>query len=203
MGSAEEGAEETAFAVAAPEGQEERGGGKKEAGSGGWRVVCSVVLLIPLVILHHGGLGLPWVQAALAVVIAGLNYQFFTRGVRTVLDGAPGMDALVSMGSGVALVDGLVHLVRGTDGMLFFESAGMILTFISVGKWLERCATKRTGQAVEKLSSLLPSTATVLRDDGREESVPTAQLGVGEIILVRPGDRLPADGRREDNFSTA
>ena len=113
------------------------------------------------------------------------------------------MDALVSMGSGVALVDGLVHLVRGTDGMLFFESAGMILTFISVGKWLERCATKRTGQAVEKLSSLLPSTATVLRDDGREESVPTAQLGVGEIILVRPGDRLPADGEVTEGLSAA
>lgn len=196
-------AEEIVFASADSEGQEKRGGGKKGERSGGWRVVSSVVLLIPLVILHHGGLGLPWVQAALAVAIAGLNYQFFTRGVRTVLDGAPGMDALVSMGSGVALVDGLVHLVRGTDGMLFFESAGMILTFISVGKWLERCATKRTGQAVEKLSSLLPSTATVLRDDGREESVPTAQLGVGEIILVRPGDRLPADGEVTEGLSAA
>lgn len=193
------GAEEVGLSSA---GKEDRSaeGTKRRRGDGGWRVALSVALLVPLVTLHYGGFGLPWVQAVLALAIAGVNYPFFTRGVRTVLEGAPGMDALVSMGSGVALVDGWVHLICGMDGMLFLESAGMILTFISVGKWLERRATQRTGQAVEKLSSLLPSSATVLRD-GREENVPIEQLRVGETVLVRPGDRVPADGEVTEGIS--
>lgn len=165
----------------------------KPGGRRGWAVALSVLLLIPLVVLHHVVHGAEWAQAALALGIAGLNYRFFTRGVRTLAEGDPGMDALVAMGSGVALADGLVQLCGGGSGAMFLESAGMILTFVSVGKWLEARATRRTGQAVEKLSRLLPEVATVVRE-GDQVQVPTAQLQVGDCLLVRPGDRIPADG---------
>ena len=165
---------------------------KKRSAKQGWCVVASVGLLIPLVILHYMRCG-EWVQALLATGIAMLNYRFFTRGVRTLAQGDPGMDALVALGSGVALVDGLVHLGMGESGGMFMESAGMILTFVSVGKWLEARATRRTGQAVEKLNHLLPTTAAVLRD-GAELHVPTEQLQPGDCLVVHPGDRIAADG---------
>ncbi len=176
--------------------REERRDGKR-----GWCVAASVGLLIPLVILHHMQ-SAEWVQAALAVEIALLNFGFFTRGIRTLAQRDPGMDALVAMGSGVALADGLAHLVMGLGGSVFLESAGMILTFVSVGKWLEARATRRAGRAVEKLNRLLPETATVLRDGG-QVSVPTAQLQPGDCLLVRPGDRIPADGLVLEGISAA
>lgn len=162
-------------------------------GNRGWAVILSVMLLLPLVALHHVVHGAEWMQAALALGIAALNYRFFTRGVRTMVEGDPGMDALVALGGGVALADGLVQLCIGGGGAMFLESAGMILTFVSVGKWLEARATRRTGRAVEKLNRLLPEVAVALRS-GQQVQVATALLQQGDCLLVRPGDRIPADG---------
>ena len=175
----------------------------RESAAAGWRVLISVLLLIPLVVLHHGGYGLLWVQLVLAVGIAGVNYRFFTRGVSSLLQGEPGMDALVSMGAGVALIDSALHLFVGAEGAdaMYPETAGMILTFISVGKWLEARATHRTGRAVEKLSQLLPSESTRLTSSGAEERVPTNSLRVGDLVLVRPGERMPVDGEVEQGSS--
>ncbi len=168
-------------------------GGEGKAGKRGWVVLATLVLLVPLIVLHHLNHATGWAETGLALGIAVLNYGYFTRGVRTLLDGAPGMDTLVATGSGVALAAGLVHVYDGTGGAMFLESSGMILSFVSVGKWLEARATRRTGQAVDKLRGLLPETAPVLRD-GQTVHVPTAELSVGDILSVRPGDRIAADG---------
>ena len=189
------GAEHLAAAVPPP---------AKESAAAGWRVLVSLLLLIPLVALHHGGYGFLWLQLGLAVGIAGVNYRFFTRGVSSILQGEPGMDALVSMGAGVALIDSALHLFPGSGGAdaMYPETAGMILTFISVGKWLEARATHRTGRAVEKLSRLLPFESTRLTSAGVEERVATDSLRVGDPVLVRPGERVPVDGEVEEGNSS-
>ena len=159
------------------------------------RALASLALLLPLALLHHlapGVLG-GWAQALLVLPIVWLNRAFFMRGVSQLRGGSPGMDTLVALGAGVALADGFSRLCMGAGGAGFVESAGMILSFISLGKWLESRATQRTGRAVEKLSELLPPYATVLRG-GKEMPVAAADLQPGELILVRPGERFPADG---------
>lgn len=159
------------------------------------RALGSLALLLPLVLLHHLSPGLlgGWAQVLLVLPIVWINRAFFTRGARMLLQGSPGMDTLVALGAGVALADGIVRLAMGAGSSGFVESAGMILSFVSIGKWLESRATRRTGRAVEKLSELLPPCATVLRD-GRESLVPAEQLQPGDLILIRPGERIPADG---------
>lgn len=165
--------------------------------SPGRRAAISMLLLVPLMVVHmaipHGVVS-SWVQLGLTLPIMWLNRSFFIKGVASLRHGAPGMDALVALGSGVALADGLVHLIRGSHGAMFIESAGTILALVSIGKWLEARATQRTGHAIEALSALLPDTATLVRD-GREETVPAASLRVGQRVLVRPGERIPVDGR--------
>lgn len=158
-----------------------------------WRAICSVALLLPLVLLHHLAPGVAggWAQLLLALPVVWLNRSFFVRGVSMLRHGSPGMDTLVSLGSGVALVEGIVRLCMGECGSA--ASAGMILAFVSVGKWLESRATQRTGRAVEKLSELLPPCAAVLRD-GRELLLPAEEVQLGDLLIVRPGERIPADG---------
>ena len=167
------------------------------ASSPGRRAALSLLLLIPLAAVHfglpHGQLS-AWVQLALVLPIIILNRAFFTKGLGSLRHGGPGMDTLVALGAGVALADGLVHLALGTPGAVYFESAGMILSFVSVGKWLEGCATQRTGRAIERLAALLPTEATVIRPGGQEARVPADTLHAGERVLVRPGERIPADG---------
>lgn len=157
------------------------------------RALSSLALLLPLVALHHlmPGMLSAYAQLGLALLIVWVNRSFFTRGASMLAHGAPGMDTLVALGSGVALADALVRLCMGECGSA--ESAGMILSFVSVGKWLESRATQRTGQAVEKLAELLPPYASVLRS-GREILLPAEELRPGDLLLVRPGERIPADG---------
>lgn len=162
----------------------------------GRRAGLSALLLAPLAAAHftlpHGELS-AWVQLALALPIVWLNRAFFAKGFSALRQGGPSMDTLVALGAGVALADGLVHLALHTPGAVYFESVGMILSFVSIGKWLESRATQRTGQAIEQLACLLPDTATLLRN-GREETVPAESLHSGDRALVRPGERIPADG---------
>ncbi len=165
--------------------------GAGDKGKKGWVAAATLVLLVPLVVLHRLNDATGWTEVCLALGIAALNYGYFTRGVRSLLDGAPGMDALVATGSGTALIAGITHVSSG--GTMFLESAGMILAFVSVGKWLESRATRRTGHAVDKLRKLLPNTAAVLRD-GQPVQIPTVELRVGDILSVRPGDRIAVDG---------
>lgn len=162
----------------------------------GRRAALSVLLLLPLVVVHFAvhGEASTWAQLALALPIVWLNRAFFIKGMVALRHGGPGMDTLVALGAGVAMADGLVHLVAGTPGAVFFESAGMILAFVSIGKWLEARATQRTGRSLEKLSGLLPTVATLVRQ-GEELSVPAESLKRGDVVLVRPGERVPADGQ--------
>ena len=186
------------------------------------RWVVSVCLLVPLMVLTMGHMIFPLpdvmhtplgmtvsaaLQLALTLPVVLINRRYFTRGYAALFHRSPNMDTLVAVGSSAALLYGLYILIRmiaalalgrpdevaAYSGQLYFESAAMILTLVTVGKYLESRSKGKTGSAIAGLLALSPDTATVLRD-GREVTVPTAQIQVGETVLVRPGGRIPVDG---------
>ena len=146
-------------------------------------------------------------QFLLLLPIMYLNRKYYIHGFRNLFRRAPNMDSLVGMGSMAAALFGAFAVFRMGWGLghgdmvlveeystnLYFESAGMIVTLITLGKYLEARAKGKTGEALAKLMELAPREATVIRK-GREIVVPVEQLAPGDEILVRPGERLPADG---------
>ena len=154
---------------------------------------------------NHAGVGI--IEMLLAVIVMVINQKFFINGTRSVLHGAPNMDTLVALGSGVSFFYSVYSLIAITvahrngdmaaamDHMndLYFESAAMIVTLITVGKMLEARSKGRTTDALKGLMKLAPKTATVLRD-GTEQVVPIEEVTVGDIFTVRPGENIPVDG---------
>ena len=148
-----------------------------------------------------------FVQFLLVLPVMYLNRQFYLIGFRTLRQGAPNMDTLVGMGSLAAALFGVFAILRMSWGLghgdlelvlmysqnLYFESAGMIVTLITVGKYLEAQAKGRTSRALEQLMDLAPKQATVIRDE-EERTIPASQLRVGDTVVVRPGESIPADG---------
>ena len=151
-------------------------------------------------------------QFILLLPILHINFHYFENGFKQLFRGAPNMDSLIALGSSAATLYGTVQLFRLgyaiADGDfasghmiamdLYFESAGMILTLISLGKFLEARAKAKTSDAISAMVSLRPSTATVLRPDGTEEVVDTANLQRGDRIAVKAGGSVPVDGRVVD-----
>ena len=187
------------------------------------RLIYSLCFLVPLMYLtmgHMVGLPLPpfldghenafWfalAQLSLTLPVIVINRAFFISGVKGLLSRAPGMDALVSLGAGAAVVYGLFAMGQIAYGLaagdaarvaeyrhdLYFESAAMILTLITVGKLLESLSKGRTTSALRGLMDLAPQTA-ILVEDGDERVVPVAQVRQGDLFLVRPGQSIPVDG---------
>ena len=154
-------------------------------------------------------------QFLLVLPIMYLNRKYYVNGFKTLFAGAPNMDSLVGLGSMAAAFFGAFALFRIGQGLgtgnfalvdeysrnLYFESAGMIVTLITVGKFFEARAKGKTSQAVEKLINLAPKTATVLRG-GEEITIPVDDLVVGDKILVKPGESFAADGIVVDGSTT-
>ena len=172
-------------------------------------LVLSCVFLLPLVYLamtpgprpafltgDPAAEGIAQMLLALAVIF--INRRFFTSGFAGLLRRSPNMDTLVALGSAAGFVYSAVSLAghfRGAAGKtdLYFDASAMILVLISVGKMLEARARGRTTDALKSLMRLAPETAVVLRD-GAECEVPAAEVRAGEIFIVRPGGKIPADG---------
>ena len=154
-------------------------------------------------------------QLALTVPVCWINRAFFISGWNGLRTKAPGMDALVSLGAGAALVYGVFALIMMAVGLgagdetivlqyrhdLYFESAAMILTLITVGKTLEAYSKGRTTDALKSLMQLTPQTATVLRD-GKAVTVPVSEVAVGDIFFVKPGEAVPVDGTVAEGVSS-
>jgi len=149
------------------------------------------------------------VQLALTLPIVWLGRRFYLDGIPALVRGGPNMDSLVAVGTGAALVYSLTNLVlllAGSDPVarakdLYFESAGVLLAMISLGKYLEASAKFKTSDAIAALMRLAPDTATLVRD-GKEETIPAAEVEPGDTLLVRPGERLPVDGEVTEGTST-
>ena len=187
------------------------------------RLILSILFLIPLMMLtmgHMVSLKLPsflagtqnafafaFTQLLLVLPVMYFNRTIYEKGFQTLFHGAPNMDTLIAIGSGAAFVYGIVaiyvigygtsvqnmELVSAYRGNLYFESVSMILTLISLGKYLEERSKKKTTDAVKRMTELLPDTALVERD-GVEIEIPVEELQKGECFLVKAGGKVPADG---------
>ena len=180
-------------------------------------------MLVPLMYIAMGsmmGLPVPWffvgmenslvnalAQLLLTIPVLFINRHFFQTGFKALWHRAPNMDSLVAIGSGASLVYGLFAMFRLAYGFghgdmelvheyahaLYFESAAMILTLVTVGKYLEARSKSKTGDALGKLVDLAPKTAVVLRG-GVEQTIPAEQVVAGDIVVIRPGEGIPVDG---------
>jgi len=122
---------------------------------------------------------------------------FFVHGYKAVRNGAANMDVLVALGSGVAFVYSVLTLFGVFKGHVYFETAAMIVALISIGKYLEARAKGRTGAAIQRLMGLAPKTARVVRQtagDTCEIEIPINQINIGDVVVVRPGERIATDG---------
>ncbi len=159
----------------------------------------------PLPDFFHGNhIAIAILQMLLCIIIMVINKKFFISGFKSALKLAPNMDTLVALGSGVSFIYSVILTFKMTlpeydieraellHG-LYFESAAMILVLITLGKMLEAIAKGKTTDALDKLTSLAPENATVIRD-GKEISVPINEVRVGDIFIVRPGESIAVDG---------
>ncbi len=184
------------------------------------RLIASVVLLLPLMyvsmghimwgwsvpsFLNNNHIGIALFQFVLTAAIMVINQKFFISGIKGLLHKAPNMDTLVALGSGAAfgystvilflmtaVPDGNTDVLHGYMHDLYFESAAMILTLITVGKTLEAYSKGKTTDALKSLMKLAPDTATVIKD-GKEVTVSADSVQVGDIFVVRPGESIPVD----------
>ena len=186
------------------------------------RLIASVCLLLPLMYVSMGALmwgwylpesfaGNPWAIALYQLLLTGfvmvINQRFFISGFQSLLHRAPNMDTLVALGSGAAFVystavmfrmgtavgEGNVEMAVHCLHDMYFESAAMILTLITVGKMLEAYSKGKTTNAIKSLMDLAPRTAHVIRD-GVETTIPAQEVQEGDIFLVKPGESMPVDG---------
>ncbi len=188
------------------------------------RILVSAVFLIILMYFSMGPMfGLPMpgfvsgeahafalalVQLLLTLPILLVNRKYFINGFRTIWHRAPTMDALIAVGSGASVVYGVYALFQigyaGAAGDmarvheyahdLYFESAGMILTLVTLGKFFEARAKRKTGEAIAALMDLRPQTASVIRGE-QEVTVPIEEVRVGDYVIVRAGQSVPVDGQ--------
>ena len=187
------------------------------------RFIVSLIFLVPLFYLSMGhmmgapvpsfflgtenALAFAFTQLLLCIPIVGINIKYFKVGFRSLWKRSPNMDSLIAIGSAAALIYGIFAIYQIGWGLghgdlervhhysmdLYFESAGMILTLITLGKYLEARAKGRTSDAITKLIHLAPKTALVIRD-GQEQEIPVEDVLVGDMVVVKPGQSIPVDG---------
>lgn len=179
--------------------------------------IFSLILGIPILYLAMGKLlGLPvpnlsygtnaLIQLAITLGIIYINFPIYTSGFKKLVALRPNMDSLILIGTLSAFLYSLIYSVlyfvnpSGEEMHLYFESASIILVFIALGKYLEASTKGKTGEAIKKLMGLAPKEALVIRN-GVEVKIPLAEVLVGEIILVKPGEKIPVDGVVVDGYS--
>lgn len=187
------------------------------------RIIVSVIFLALLMVLSMGhmvGLPLPsflngtenviaflMTQLLLTLPVVFINRKFFTVGFRRLLQGAPNMDSLIAVGAGAALAYGIAAIYAAGYGLghgnmelahrfmmeVYFESAAMILTLVTLGKYFEARSAGKTSEAITKLMELAPPRAVVLRN-GQETEISSDEVVVGDVLVVKPGAKIPVDG---------
>lgn len=170
------------------------------------RLIYSVILLVPLMYLsmaHMIGYSLPDFldnhiingigQMIFSLIIMIINKKYFTSGFSALFKLNPNMDSLVAVGSGASFIYSTVSLIFFENGHLYFESAGMILALITIGKYLETLSKGKTKDAINSLIDLMPEKSIILKD-GVETEIDSALIQKGDLIVVKPGMRIAVDG---------
>lgn len=179
------------------------------------RLIFSCIFTIPLLIVtmgHMVGMPLPKIidpminpmnfalfQIILTVPVMIVGYKFYLIGYKNLFKLSPNMDSLIAVGTSAAFlysIFGMYKIATGDTSYamhLYFEAAVTILTLITLGKYLEAISKGKTSEAIKKLMGLVPKTATIIRD-GKEAIIPIDEVIVGDIILVKPGEKFPVDG---------
>ena len=167
-----------------------------------WPVAVAAALTLPLLLPMAGGVAgadwmLPgWAQLALATPVqVWLGARFYKAGWKSLLARTGSMDLLVALGTSAAYGLSVYMLFRHWEHEphLYFEASAAVITLVLLGKWLEGRAKRQTTEAIRALQALRPETARVVRD-GKEREIPIAELAVGDLVVVRPGERIAADG---------
>lgn len=183
------------------------------------KFVIAAIFTVPLLIITMGhmffepaGFRLPeiidpmtnalnfgMIQLILVLPVMAAGYKFFTVGFKTLFKGSPNMDSLIALGTSAAFLYGIFAIVQINAGNidyaydLYFEAAGVIITLILLGKYLESVTKGKTSEAIKKLMGLAPKTAIIVRN-GKETEVPIEEVEVGDVIVVKPGEKMPVDG---------
>ncbi len=160
-----------------------------------WQVIAAAVLSLPLT-LSMTGIALPaWLALVLATPVQfGIGARFYRAGWKALRAGTGNMDLLVALGTSAAYAYSVYLIIAGTTHHTYFEAAAVVITLVLFGRWLEARAKRSTGSAIRALMALRPETARVERN-GAEVEVPASAVALGDIVVVRPGERLPTDGR--------
>lgn len=180
------------------------------------RLIGAIVLAVPLLYISMGHM-VPWpmplpkfldmhasplnfalAQLILTVGVLICGRKFYIVGFKTLFRGHPNMDSLVAIGTGSAFLYSLVMTIRipvdeGAVHQLYYESAAIVVTLVMLGKYLESRSKGKTSEAIRKLMELAPDVAVLLQD-GKEREIPVEQVHAGDLILVRPGSKVPLDG---------
>ncbi|MFT9497530.1 heavy metal translocating P-type ATPase [Anaerosolibacter sp.] len=190
------------------------------------KFVVSAIFSIPLLYIAMGPM-VPWLGWKLPAWLEPMNFpllyalvelvlvipvmiagnKFFTVGFKAIVRRSPNMDSLIAMGTSAAFLYSLYSIYRINIGDfmyvddLYFETAGVIITLILLGKYLEAVSKGRTSEAIKKLMGLAPKTAIVIQDD-KEIEIPIEEVEVGDIILVKPGAKIPVDGEVVEGHTT-
>ena len=180
------------------------------------KLIASITLSLPLLYIAMGhmiGLPVPLlispeqnpfnfavIQLLLTIPIAGAGYKFYTIGFPKLLKGHPNMDSLIAIGTGAAIIYGIFATLQISSGNvqyaenLYFETAGVIIALILLGKYLESMSKGKTSEAIKKMMGLQPKTALVIQDD-KEIIIPVEEVEAGDLIIVKPGEKIPVDGK--------
>lgn len=180
-----------------------------------WRLILSLIFVVPLLTITMGhmiGMPLPKIidpmmnplnfaiiQLVLTIPVMIIGYKFYYIGYKNLFKLSPNMDSLIAIGTSAAFIYSLygtykIYIGDGSYAMsLYYEAAVTILALITLGKYLEAISKGKTSQAIKKLMGLAPKTATIVRD-GKELVIPIDEVIVGDIVIVKPGEKLPVDG---------
>ena len=179
------------------------------------RFIVSACFSVPLLIItmgHMVGMHIPHIidpmsnplnfaviQVVLTVPVMIMGYKFYKIGIKNLVKLSPNMDSLIAISTLAAVIYGIFGIYKIKSGEteyamhLYFESAAVILTLITLGKYLESLSKRKTSQAIKALIGLAPKTATIIRND-KEMTVPIEEVIAGDIVIVKPGEKLPVDG---------
>ncbi len=189
---------------------------EKEMADLRFRLISSAILTLPVLALSLPEMlkgiaaiayqpalssAIPILQFLLSTPILYINREFFIRGIRQLVRGMPGMDSLVALGVGTAYIYSVATGFGIISGAVYYETAALLLTFIVLGKYLEAVAKGRTSEAIKRLIGLQPKTARVVRN-GKTADIPIKDVVAGDIIIVRPGEKIPVDGTVLDGDSS-